>query len=103
MGIRPHVHIKHEIKYGNEIPNMKYCQKDVYDFFFANNVDVIGGGDYGENPDWEFDREQLEILAKKKMPFRKRWGDVSGKDLRVLVDELLKTKVKGGSVYLSWF
>ena len=103
MGMRPHVHIKHEIKYGDEIPNMNWCQEDVYEFFTCNFCEVIGGGDCGENPNWELDREQLEELAKMKAPFRKRWGNVSGKDLRVLVDELLKTKVKGGSVYLSWF
>lgn len=101
MGMRPHVHLKHEIKLGDEIPNMNYGQQDVFDFFTENGCDVINGGDFGEIPEWELDREQVEALSKKKMPFKKKWGEVSGKDLRVLVDELVKSKT-GNSVYITW-
>lgn len=98
MGYRPHIQTKHIIETGDAIPDMNFKSQTVWNFFLDNDVDVIGGGEYGENSEWELEKDQLKAIPEEAFVDR---DEITGEQFRELVKGLIAAPT-GEYAYLSW-
>lgn len=105
MGYRPHLQTKHVIEYGNSF-NFSYKNEEIYDWLSENGVDVTGGGDCGEESEWEIEKDDLRKIpesAYRDIPASSKYDTViTAKDLRDFVKDCLAAPT-GDTVYISWF
>lgn len=103
MGYRAYVQVKHEIKYGDCYFN--WANDRIHDWLTSNGVDVSGGGECGELPEWEMSKEQLRAIPEEAYRDLPRDGEldceITAQDLRNFVDDLLAAPT-GEWAYVTW-
>ena len=98
MGIRAHVHTKHEIEYGG--CHFNWRREEVYDWLCNLGVYV-----YGDecSEEWEIDKDDLRKLKPEDFAdHHTEYGDLSGEEMEVFVRECLAAPT-GDYAYVSWF
>ena len=100
MGYRAHIQTKHIVEYGSS-EMLNWQSGNLHDWLTAHGVDVINGGECGELPEWELDREQVEALTEEDF---NDIGDyhLDEGELRDFITEMKSTKT-GNSIFVSWF
>ena len=101
MGYRAHIQVKHEIKYGG--CHFNWDKELIADWLEENGVRICGHDEFGDNDEWEFDKDDLRKIPDEAFkPIRSEGHEIDAEDLRDFVRECLDAPT-GGWAYVSWF
>ena len=100
MGIRAHVHTKHEIEYGG--CHFNWRNEEVFCWLTRNGVTVAPIG-CESSDEWEISKDDLRKLDSEVFKDEHtEYGDLSGKEMEEFVKECLAAPT-GDYAYVSWF
>ena len=100
MGLRAHVHTKHEIEYGEHYFNWR--NEEVFCWLTRNGVTVVPVG-HESSDEWEIDKDDLRKLKPEVFKDEHtEYGDLSGEEMKAFVKSCLDAPT-GDYAYVSWF